>query len=389
MILVRLEGARAAALPLLSLLLTGACGAASASASDAAPELTPVAASASLPEPAPAAARAPAPEPAAPAPARAPARLRIAVISDLNGNYGSTKYGPEVHGAIASVIGRVRPDVVLITGDMVAGQQANLRYGAMWTSFHAAVTEPLAAAGIPLAPAPGNHDASGYPQFASERGEYARQWSAAGHVPAVRFVDREHFPLRYSFTVGSAFFVALDATTAGPLSAEQRGWVDRQLAASTQPVKIAYGHLPLHPVAHGRVGEVLADDELEEIFRRRGLDAYVSGHHHAYYPGAAGGFLQIAMPCLGGGARPVLGTSHASTRGLVLIDVEGDRVTGVDALEAPAFETPVDRARLPEEIRRGRHLLVRDDVAGLLPGPGRRAKPAANAVSLSARAARP
>ena len=32
--------------------------------------------------------------------------LRIAVISDLNGRYGSTDYGPEVTDAIAAIIAR-------------------------------------------------------------------------------------------------------------------------------------------------------------------------------------------------------------------------------------------------------------------------------------------
>jgi hypothetical protein len=370
MIRARLGGAVAkAALPVLSILVcVGACAATSSA------------------EPPGRQARASAPANAAPfaaspsssahvpvsAPATAPAsgRLRVAVISDLNGSYGSTTYGPEVHGAVASVVGQVRPDVVLVTGDMVAGMRANLRYGAMWSGFHAAVSEPLAAAGIPLAPAPGNHDASGYPVYAAERGEYARQWSQPGRVPALRFVDREHYPLRYSFTLGPAFFIALDATTVGPVSVEQRAWVDRQLAATTLPVKIAYGHLPLHPIAHGRVAEVLNDRELEEVFTRRGLTAYVSGHHHAYYPGAAGGFLQIAMPCLGGGARPVVGTTGASPRALVVIDVEDGRVTAVDALQAPSFVTAIDRTRLPQRISHRKHLLVRDDVAGLLPRPG-------------------
>lgn len=290
------------------------------------------------------------------------ADLRIAVLSDLNESYGSTRYSSEVHSAARALIDRVHPDLVLITGDMVAGQMPNLRYSAMWDAFHAAVTEPLRAAGIPVAPAPGNHDASGYPEFAGERREYARQWTDARRVPAVSFVDRSNYPFRYSFRHRGALFVALDATRAGPIPASERAWVDGVLRTGPERVKLAYGHLPLHPVAHGRLGEVLGDERLEQAFAARGLTAYVSGHHHAYYPGVAGGIRQVAMPCLGGGQRVLKGTRGASKKALVVIDVENDAIARVDALEAPDFGTAVSRATLPPRIAHGRHLLIRDDL---------------------------
>jgi len=301
---------------------------------------------------------------AAPVQAKEPTRLRVAVVSDLNGAYGSTVYGSDVHQAVQALVTQVRPNIVLITGDMVAGQQANLRYADMWKSFHTAVTEPLSQAGIPVAPAPGNHDASGYAPFAAERAEYVRQWSH--HIPSVTFVDRSAYPLRYSFELDRVFFLALDATTPGQLDAAQRAWAEAQLSAATEPVKIGYGHLPLHPVALGRVGEVLADFDLEATFAQHSLTAYLSGHHHAYYPGAAAGFRQVAMPCLGGGPRPLVGTAtKSSPKALVVIDIERDRITSVDALEAPSYTRPIDRKRLPERILHGRHALVRDDLAGL------------------------
>ncbi len=180
----------------------------------------------------------------------------------------------------AALTERLRPDLVLVTGDMVAGQRAGLDYGAMWAGWHRAVTDPLRAAGIPMAVTPGNHDASGYAQYAAERSVFVSQWTAPSRVPRVTLVDRSRYPLRYSFANRGAFFVSLDATTVGPMSAEPRQWVDAQLAASTAPVKIAFGHLSLHPATVGRETEVLADAELEAILRRRGLTVYVSGHPH-------------------------------------------------------------------------------------------------------------
>ena len=112
--------------------------------------------------------------------------LRIVVLSDLNDSYGSTTYGSTVHAAVTAITTRLRPDLVLVTGDMVAGQRAGLDYGAMWAGWHRAVSDPLRAAGIPMAVTPGNHDASGYAQYAAERREFVSQWTAPSRVPRVR-----------------------------------------------------------------------------------------------------------------------------------------------------------------------------------------------------------
>ena len=47
------------------------------------------------------------------------------VISDLNSQYGSTNYEPEVDRAIA-LIPDWQPDLVLCGGDMIAGQKQSL-----------------------------------------------------------------------------------------------------------------------------------------------------------------------------------------------------------------------------------------------------------------------
>ncbi len=290
------------------------------------------------------------------------ATLRIAVLSDLNGSYGSTTYESTVHNAVRAIVERAKPDLVLITGDMVAGQQSGLDYKAMWTGFHAAVTTPLTSAGIPVAVTPGNHDASGYGGFAAERAEFVAQWKA--REPKVTFVDKSGYPLRYSFVHKGAFFVSLDATTVGPLSAEQRTWVDAQLAAAPQKIKIAYGHLPIHPVAEGRETEVTNDLELEKIFARRGLTMLISGHHHAYYPGAAGGVRQIVMSCTGAGPRALINTTAISDKGFLRVDIADDKVTAVDAYEAPGFDVTTKRSTLPAKLTYGTHTLTRDDLAG-------------------------
>ena len=290
---------------------------------------------------------------------RKPAAFDIAVISDLNENYGSTRYGPAVRGAVDALTERFHPRLVLITGDMVAGQKRGVDAPAMWRAFHRAVTDPLQKSGILLAPAPGNHDAS--PGFLRERAEYVEQWSEK--QSPLSFVDASHYPLRYSFTFEGAFFLALDATSVGPLGGEQRAWVEEQLQkAAGYELKLAFGHLPLYPIAHGREHETLRDPQLERLFARHHVEAYVSGHHHAYYPGATDTLRHLAMPCLGGGARPLIGTRSRSAQALVLLHVEGSELEKVEAFSAPDFTTPIARSTLPPRIELGRHVLTRDDL---------------------------
>lgn len=307
----------------------------------------------------------PGPEPSDRATTLAP--LRIAVLSDLNSRYGSVTYTAAVHGATEALVERIRPDLVLITGDMVAGQKAGVDQPAMWRAFHAAVTDPLIAAGIAVAPAPGNHDAA--PGFREDRAEYVEQWTDPHRVPSVRFLDRSHYPLHYSFEVRGVFFAAIDATAVGPLRDSQRDWLEAQLESTAAEAKIVFGHLPNHPFSVHREAEILDDPELEAMFGRHAVDAYVSGHHHAYYPGAVDGVRHVAMPCLGSGARRLLGESEPSAPALVVLGVDGADIVTLEALPAPGFDLPVDRDGLPRRVARGRHDVLRDDLAGLPEAP--------------------
>jgi acid phosphatase type 7 len=292
--------------------------------------------------------------------------MRLAVISDLNSEYGSLTYESSVHASVKALVERIHPDLVLITGDMVAGQKplaSALDYDGMWASFHGIVTDALRAARIPVAPTPGNHDASAFAGFAHERATYKAEWSTPTRRPPLSFVDDSQFPFRYSFEQQGALFISLDATVPGPLSAEQLAWLTATLEASAKyPVKIVFGHLPIHPVAIGRETEVLADGALEALLAAHGVTLFVSGHHHAYYPGRAGGLRQLAMPCAGAGPRRLIETTAPTPQGLAVVDIEKNEIKALETLEAPSFTSPVARTRLPEYVAFDGHVVVRDDL---------------------------
>ncbi|MEZ4339247.1 MAG: metallophosphoesterase [Sandaracinaceae bacterium] len=304
------------------------------------------------------AARPPPEAPAIPAAARGEV-LRVVVVSDLNGAYGDTRYGPPVHAAVSRVVD-LRPDLVLSTGDMVAGQRRGLDYAAMWAGFHDAVSDPLEAAAIPFAISPGNHDASGYRIYAAEREAYASAWQDR-RPKDIRFVDDEHYPFRYSFVAGPAFFVALDATTIGPLDEAQMRWLDAQLAAAPRDVRVVFGHVPLYPFTVGREEEYVGDTALEALLRRHEVQLFVSGHHHAYYPGHRGPLRLVSMACLGGGPRPLIGTEERSARAILGFEVTEDGVRALDAYGGDGFDVRIDRAGLPLRVGSSDRVIDRDD----------------------------
>ncbi|PRY73278.1 metallophosphoesterase family protein [Marivita geojedonensis] len=271
--------------------------------------------------------------------------LQVAVISDLNGSYGSTDYGSQVADAVSAIL-ELHPDLVLVTGDMVAGQRrpvlATSEVKAMWDAFHAIVTEPLTSAGIAVAVTPGNHDASAYDAFRAERNVYAKEWR--DRRPDVSFSSDEEYPFSYAFDVDGVRFVSLDVTTVGPLSADQVVKLESVFEGAGE-TRIVFSHLPLWEFAQGRETEIIGDPELASVFETLGIDLHLSGHHHAFYPGASEGIAYVGQACLGASPRRLMGASDRAPRGFTLLDIDVD--TGdivIDFRASPDFTNRYDHA---------------------------------------------
>jgi hypothetical protein len=252
-------------------------------------------------------------------PHEAPPALRAVLISDLNASYGSTHYPAEVGHAIRHITDTWRPDLVLVAGDMVAGQSPELSDSAvwsMWAAFDSAVAAPLRAARIPLVVTLGNHDGSAYPAHARDRRIAVEYWRRSlESVSPLPLVDREHYPLRYTVVFGDVFIVAWDATRQeSATNDELLDWLRRELTSSTARQsrhRVVIGHLPLYGVAEGRdrPGEILTDgDVLRRQLQAWGATLFISGHHHAYYPGRRDRIELLHAGALGEGPRQLLGT---------------------------------------------------------------------------------
>lgn len=291
--------------------------------------------------------------------------LRVVVISDLNESYGSTRYSDHVARAVAR-ISQLRPALVLNTGDMVAGQRlpplSSNDVEAMWRAFHQAVTEPLARAGIPMAVTPGNHDASSGTRFALERSIYREQWLQ--RRPALEFVDAVDYPFSYAFTIAGTLFISLDATFVGPMSERERAWLRAILArhGERHTHRVVFSHVPLWPFAAGRETDYLGDEKLEALLREGQVDLVLSGHHHAYFPGAKDGVRYVSQACLGDAPRPLIGAPAHSERAITVLEIPAAGPISVEAYRAPDYIEPIHRHTLPERIISRRATLLRDDL---------------------------
>jgi len=291
--------------------------------------------------------------------------LRVVVISDLNGSYGSTRYETAVDTAMTRIL-ELKPDLVISTGDMVAGQRrphlSRKEIEPMWQAFHTHVSEPLASAGIPFAVTPGNHDGSAYRGFALERAIYAEQWMP--RKPGLRFLDDVGYPYYYAFVMGDVLFISLDATVVGHLPTSQMDWLRGVLDKYGQVYRrrVVYSHVPLWPFAQGREREFIGDPELQAVLEAADVDLYLSGHHHAFYPGAMKGIAFVSQSCLGAGPRRLLGTKEWSSRSFTLIEITDDDLN-IAAIAAPRFESAIDWNILPASIRSPAAELKRADLS--------------------------
>ena len=298
-------------------------------------------------------------------PARAADALRIAVISDLNGSYGSTEYSPEAAGAIARIL-ELAPDLVICTGDMVAGQQASPKLTepqlmAMWSAFHATVTDPLKAAGIPLLVTPGNHDASAYPGFELERKVFDTTWTK--RAPEIEILDGERYPFRYAASFQGMLLVGLDITTSGTQPVEETEWTAQILReqASRHRATIVFGHLPIWAVSKGRESDVIGDQAFQDMLVQGGASAYLSGHHHAYFPSRTGGLLQVSQARLGSGPRKYLGTDLTAIKAFGVIDIAASGQIDEVAFAVPDFRSQIKLTSLPEALPSDRGKIRRRD----------------------------
>lgn len=163
-------------------------------------------------------------------------------------------------------------------------------------------------------------------RFQKDRDLASSYWNNPNHDPGLTFVDKAKFPFYYSFSQNNIFYLVWDAST-DHLSEEQLSWVEKSLAsaaAQSAKMRIAIGHLPLYAVAIGRntAGNVLSNpDKLRTLLEKYQVHTYISGHHHAYFPGKRGELELLHTGALGSGPRKLINSKQQPFKTLTVVDI--------------------------------------------------------------------
>ena len=84
----------------------------------------------------------------------------------------------------------------------------------------------------------------------------------------------------YSFDRPNVRFFALDTNPEAPWE-EQLAWLKRELATTTQPWKIVFGHHQIYSSGKYGIDRGLID-KLTPLFSQYGVQLYINGHEHYY-----------------------------------------------------------------------------------------------------------
>ena len=98
------------------------------------------------------------------------------------------------------------------------------------------------------------------------------------------------------------------------------------------------------------------------LLKEGGIDACLSDHQHASYPGAAAGVALIAQARLGGGARRPIGSTDLSPKAIGIVEIDEDGSVVAYKLAVPDFERRNDDTAFPVVVSEEPYRLVRRDL---------------------------
>lgn len=221
------------------------------------------------------------------------------------GAFGDMGTGGRDQKNVSAAIEKAAPELVLSVGDNAYDDGTEQE----WTQNYFAPMAPMLAK-TPVYLTFGNHD------YLTDQGQPQIN---AGYMPSNNPRNTERY---YSFDWGHVHFVALDSqcysgwtTTPECSKAEQRAWLEADLAANKQPWTVVFMHHP--PYSTGEHGGNARVHDLMPLFEAHGVDMVLGGHDHLYeriHPLREG---RRTDPAQGGIPYWVIGSAGARLRSFV------------------------------------------------------------------------
>lgn len=261
------------------------------------------------------------------APERGATGFTFAVVGD-SGDGGADQE------AVAGLLRRMDPALILHTGDVVYDSGAMEDYGPRFFEPYSKLISET-----PIFPSLGNHDVK-----TADGAAYLKNF----HLPDNNSPHTERY---YSFDWGNAHFVALDSELyyddGSSSPQEQKSWLEKDLAAAGGKWKFVFFHRPPYSSSeHGSDERIRAD--LAPIFERYGVNVVFNGHDHDYERTVP--IRGVTYVVTGGGGKDLYAAGESewtafskSVHHATKVQVEGDRLT-LEAVEPDG--TVIDRVKL-------------------------------------------
>ena len=230
-----------------------------------------------------------------------PESARFAVIGDT-GTGGADQW--RLAQQLIAAHSKFPFEFVLMTGDNMYGSESQQDF----VNKFEAPYKPLLEAGVKFYASLGNHD------------DTDQVFYEPFNMGGERF-----------YTVKPKDDLRIFAIDSNYMSEEQRGWLEKELTASTSRWKVAFFHHPLYSTGGRHGSDLPLRAALEPLFVKHGVDVVFTGHEHFYerlkpqqgvHYFVSGGGGKLRRGDIGGGAIHAKGFDEGFH--FMLIEVIGD-----------------------------------------------------------------